>query len=248
MYNSVSWTLSIEMFFYLCLPFVICMLSRSRVGWSGLMWLVLPCWLLPLSLAIYLTVNPQPWAVYAVAICPLVRLGEFLVGVILGLVFVRSGLRSRPVTTVLLKLAWTVLEVGSVVLVATFVYQGYAFPFLVRANGYYTVVVAMTIFIFACQNGYISALLSTSGPRYLGEISFAFFMVHGLVFVALNRLFPGEIDPRSRAVLYFQMAAAMAILVYHGFELPVQWLLGRYSRRASSAVISVPSPAAAEVA
>lgn len=230
-YNSTSWTLSIEVFFYLCFPALMWLFMRRKLGGATLLLIGLAAWLLPLGNSIYFTYHPSEMAVYYVSICPLARLGDFVIGMLVGIAFSNLGAQALAPASSKVAVLWTGLETAAMLLIVGLIYYAYNFPLLVRINGYYTLAAALLVGVFAFQRGYLSWLLSTSGPAYLGEITFSFFMLHTIVFVWMNLIFPGEIGPWSRASLYLQVAAAAAVIMYHGYELPATALLKYLAQR-----------------
>lgn len=228
-YNSVAWTLSIEVFFYLCTPFLLWGLARWRASPAQLIAMALPIWLLAATQSIYLSKNPSQIATYLVAVCPLVRLGDFLIGAMLALAYVRSGSTPQATTTQRERVEGTIVEGIALCFLASLLYGAHAVPLYLRLNGYYTILLGILIIVFARQKGYVSHFFASSGPRYLGEISFAFFMIHCLVFVALDRLTPSNLGSWERAALYLQTAGLVAVVVHHMVELPIAaWLLKRH--------------------
>ena len=224
-FNSVTWSLSIEIFFYLALPFIVWRLPTFN-HIQGLAICVI-AWLVPFSMALYLIANPTPWEQYLVVYCPVTRMGEFLIGVVIGLFYVRNGSLLPAHVSRSSTVLWSLLEASTVVVAALFVYSGPAVPQLLRSNGYYTLPVAAIIGVFAFQRGLLSNVFTWSGLRYFGEISFAFFMVHCIVFVCLNSIFPGPMPSWSRANLYLLVAAAVAVVVHHVIEIPASRILVR---------------------
>jgi len=239
-FNSVTWTLSIEVFFYLWVPFLLWGCARSLATPAQLLAMALPIWLLAAAQSMYLSMSPSPIATYMVAVCPLVRMGEFLIGVLLALAFVRGGQTSQGATTRREAIEWTVVEGITLFFLASLIYWAHAVPLYLRLNGYYTISLAILILVFARQKGYLSRFFASSGPRYFGEISFAFFMVHCMVFVALDKLAPPDLGSWERAALYLQCAGLVAALVHHTVELPIgAWLLNRPRSTATEPIPSV---------
>lgn len=243
-YNSVAWTLSIEVFFYLCTPFILRALANCRAVLGPLLAMTLPIWLLAATQSCYLSKSPSTLATYLVAVCPVVRLGEFLIGVLLALAFVqgRNGAPSRATQRECIE--WTIVESIALFFLATLLYWGYTVPVYVRLNGYYTISLAILILVFARQKGYLSHFFASTVLKYLGEISFAFFMVHCLVFVALDRLTPSNLGSLERVALYLQAAGLVAVVVHHAVELPIgSWLVNR--RRPAMTLPVAPASATA---
>jgi peptidoglycan/LPS O-acetylase OafA/YrhL len=227
-FNSVSWTLSIEAFFYLCLPLLLWRAAKWNASPLRLTLATLPFWLAALTLTACLSPYAKWWSLYFGSICPLVRMGEFTIGMLLGLAFVRGepcSVRGR------VKLRWTLYELGAVLAVAGLIHQSFEVPILMRANGYYTAGVALVVAVFARQRGYLSAFMASPVPRYLGEVSFSFFMLHFVVFVQLNLWIPPDaLGAWPRAALYLAAATLAASVVHHTFEAPLRTWIGRLGK------------------
>lgn len=229
-FNSVSWTLSIEAFFYLCLPLLLWRAAKWNATPLRLTMATIPALLIPLILTACLSPFATRWSLYLGSICPLTRMGEFTVGMLLGLAYVRSAsvpcsVRSR------VSLRWTLFELAALLLVAVLIHRSPHVPLLMRANGYYTAAVALVVAVFARQHGYLSALMAARVPRYLGEISFSLFMVHFVVFVQLTVWIPPDaLGSWPRAVLYIGAATLAASVVHHTFEAPLRTWIGRLGK------------------
>lgn len=188
-FNALSWSLSVETFFYLSFPFIV----RS---WNDTWW-----WKVTLCLiAVVALVEVANFAHLSsladhdvvtlealVYIFPLARLFEFVIGIASASLWIR--IRSTMGTVD--RWAATMLEIGAAVLViaamhwvprlateffnagwmgeasATWLFEsGSAVPF------------AVFIFVFASSGGLLSTVLSLRPLVFLGEISFSVYMVH----------------------------------------------------------------------
>lgn len=189
--NAVSWSISAELFFYCVLPIIIL---------SGRIWLALA--LSALAVVVQLSfievyghtaligaTPTEPWAInWFIAIWqnPLVRVFEFVIGVAAGHLFVRHQASDMS------RMAATVFEAASIAAVIFVIAnQGFVMrhlnlaglefwsAWLAQSGG--GISFAILIYIFAHQAGYISRLLMTPGMIFLGEISFAMYMVHQII-------------------------------------------------------------------
>lgn len=94
--NAAAWTLSVEAFFYICFPFLAPWVARQVHHWKQ--WTITFCVLLVLPFLLYFFVLKPHFPAYdsvmnATLIIPVFYLGEFLVGMFLGLHY----LKARPV-------------------------------------------------------------------------------------------------------------------------------------------------------
>lgn len=82
------------------------------------------------------------------------------------------------------------LEILSISVLIVFLFFHSLVPKVARYSYYYWLPMGFIIFIFAFQKGVISKFLSKKIFFYLGEISYGFYMFHGLVlayFVRINQ-------------------------------------------------------------
>jgi peptidoglycan/LPS O-acetylase OafA/YrhL len=216
--NPVSWSLSGEAFFYLCFPLLLAGLRRLRPG--GL-WAV--CAALAgfvLALAVALVPLDRPAALWIGYLFPPVRMAEFTIGIAVALLM-RQGAWRGP------GLRWSLLLVVPAAAVSLLA------PFPV--NQHALTLVPVTLVVAAAARADLQGV-PTIWARpfmvYLGELSFAFYLVHYLVFVAFERLglLPHHAHPLVAvlaAVSVFSYSVGAAMAVYHGVELPALRLLRR---------------------
>lgn len=179
-WNGLSWSLSAEAFFYALFPAIVVLTDRHRVGpvlaaGSGVTWLFV------IGGAVLLTtpelVGPLYWL-------PWYRIGEFVVGVALG-VALRRGWRTRAPR-------WLGLGAGS---------GGYAVLWLGnRATGgffeenlwacHLVVLPGFVVLLASCASADLGAstvsLLHHRALVRLGQWSFALYLVHELVLRAVH--------------------------------------------------------------
>jgi peptidoglycan/LPS O-acetylase OafA/YrhL len=176
--NDVSWSLSVEVLFYLSFPLLFALVRRIRPSrlwyWAG--GTAAAVVLLPLAAQALLPDTPhfiwgpasftQIWSVYEF---PVSRSLEFVLGMLLA----RIVLTGRWVRVGVLPAA--VLAVGAYI-------GSLHAPFLFRFAA--VTVIPLGILIAAVASADVAGrrtVLSTRPMVWLGEISFAFYMVHKLV-------------------------------------------------------------------
>jgi peptidoglycan/LPS O-acetylase OafA/YrhL len=176
-FNGVSWTLSVEVFFYLNFPFLIWIFMKMKVdkhvGKSliaiTLVWGIL----LLLNQSLGEHYNIYVWMLH---ILPIARLFEFALGIILGLIFI-----SRKNNSSSRKYLYSILELACVVLSIVMVLFSAKLSVGIVRSVYYIPLWCVLIYIFAYQTGIVSKFLSNKLLVYLGEISFSFYMIHQIV-------------------------------------------------------------------
>ncbi|TDC85195.1 acyltransferase [Micromonospora sp. KC606] len=171
--NTVSWSLSCELFFYLCLPLVLPALRRAR---AGLLWAVVvavPLMIVSLWPGQLLVPEESTW--WFTQIFPLVRSTEFWLGVVAAELMRRGRWRGPR------------LPLASLIFVATWVVAG----LWIRAELWAAILsVAYLLVITAAADADVRGRRSPWRHHrlvWLGEVSFAFYLVHVLVMVTVLR-------------------------------------------------------------
>lgn len=210
-FNAPSWSLSVELFFYLVFPLLLTLSTRSLVCASALMISVKT-----LLSYCYLD-NSGHFLLY---IFPPLRLADFMVGILL--------FRWFSVRPSLPNFGATFLQLGSIFgLLGAFLLAHYV-PQSYRYDIYYLLPMALIVFSFAYNNGAVGRLLSSPVLLLLGEASFAFYLVHQRVIHA------GQILRSKFGLLgfsgwdvffslgYFFVAMTISVFLYRYFEIPAK--------------------------
>jgi peptidoglycan/LPS O-acetylase OafA/YrhL len=216
--NNVSWSLSCELAFYLGLPFVLPHLRQAR---TGLLWAVVtaaPLLILALWPGQLLVPEENRW--WFTQIFPVVRSLEFWMGVAAAELMRRGRWRGPKVTlaSVLFVVAWVVAALW------------------IPAEFWAALLaVAYLLVITATADADLGGRRTPWRSRpmvWLGEVSFAFYLVHVLVMTTVLRLagvwgqgLPGWWGPL--AVLGFLLVNLLLAAALHRWvELPMMRRLG----------------------
>ncbi len=230
-FNSVSWSISTEWFFYLCFPLFI-------LPWRRLNWTKIPVsGLLVIAVIAYANYTDAPRGHGApgltmhglVYIFPPARLFEFVCGVVAAQVWQRRDAdRNWSVAMS------TALEVLSIVLVyfamlycradevknAVQIFGGTAGVHWVTTNGF-TPVFVLLIYVFAGSRGVIARIFSYRLFTLLGQISFSLYMTHMIV-LSVFRVYPNTIATVTShpMELYWLVSLATAYCMWRLVEEP----------------------------
>ncbi len=244
-FNSVSWSISTEMFFYLAFPMLLLGMRRNfpakfmvvalsslatvTLIQSGLDSGALPDWLLPM---------------YVAVACPITRLFEFVLGMATcQWMFARHGrgaagdrIRSTGAESIrelavigLLCLAWYLAwEFRLAVAIRNSSAGGITFANWFRmASGapFY----ALVIYVFARSHGIIGKILGSAAAVWLGEISYAFYLIHQIILRTMDGM---RIPDWQFIGLSFGLALFSSALLFRIVEMPVKnaalcWYDGR---------------------
>ncbi|MDR1809348.1 MAG: acyltransferase [Prevotella sp.] len=176
-FNTASWSLSCELFFYLLFPFIIAWIAKSKQSF-------IVCFGLFISAIAVVTFCADAtefydWLLY---MSPYFRIADFGIGIALFNIC-RSGLLDKWRKSI----PPTLLEVCAVLLLFLFYCAAWFIPQAFRHAMWYWIPVAFLIYVFYYQAGRVSKFLSARTGVLLGEISFSFYMVQMFVRHYINR-------------------------------------------------------------
>jgi peptidoglycan/LPS O-acetylase OafA/YrhL len=231
-WNQPSWSLSVEALFYLLFPLLLPLLARLNrtILWRALLatWAVFA-----LLLTVLWLIEPQFGAAWwwgnVVRYNPLVSLPEFIVGMALGLLFLRGGLdwggmrnwRDRQFdwaigvvatlfVVVLLVTAVAGLNGGEIDSMAAL-----ALPFF-----------ALLITLLACGRGSIARAMARPKMLWLGEISYGIYIVHAPIWLLLSGFaiaaFHVETTNLALLLAYVLLSVVVAGLSFTYLERPAR--------------------------
>ena len=236
-FNAVSWSISTEAFFYLTFP----LLVLGNRKWFWLKFLVVGCVAFAsLGLTQYLANTDQvpAWmSMLAVSISlPLVRLLEFVLGMASCFLFLRRHSSILPdgrsnrwqfcihsaweLLTIVCVVVWwlAVLKLELITKINQSTHFGVVFgKWFSVANG--MLVFALTIYAFAQTRGVFGRILSSRLAVWLGEISFAFYLIHQVVIVSLDPYLASNLQ---FVVICFVVSLLASALLYRLIEMPMR--------------------------
>lgn len=203
--NTVSWSLAVEAFFYLLFPWLYRGVRAvpERLLWAATAAAVGLTWLIPLAVQAL----PEPHHYWAIWVFPLARTPEFLTGMLLAAV-VRAGrwpVRAVTPVCVLTGVAYAAswalpMEVAHVAFPALF------FAILIATAG-------------AADAAGERTVWASRWAVWLGEVSFAFYLVHFTVIRLVVRTTGAE------RPLWAEIGVVLACL---GLSVLLSWLLHRW--------------------
>jgi peptidoglycan/LPS O-acetylase OafA/YrhL len=221
--NGVTWTLGVELFFYGTL---ICLvrLSTKAVAALCLLWTVAICLGAIVSIRVHGTHIGGGPILWVFLISPVVRLLDFLTGVLAYRLFSLSHHNPRFASEGLSVL---------LLLLAVALYSTHKPPDLLRYQIVYLPFMAYVIFSFARGDGLFSYLLRHPTLVMLGDASFALYMIHQPMIQLTYRAYLGRGFSFSLVLLALflvLLCVGTAAVVYKFVEYPIH----RYLRMAIS--------------
>lgn len=212
-FNAPSWSLSVELFFYVLFPLFVVLKTRTLL-------------VVALTLAVFKSglahVLPESKLHYAMYISAPLRLADFLVGILLLRLFTRFNAVPDSVAT---RLQWASLAVlAAVAATWSMIPQAY------RYDLYAVLPMAGIVLSFAYQNGTLAKAISRRPLIVLGEASFAFYMVHQ-TWIRCGEALRGNMgishsvgSDVAVAVVYFLLSLTTSLVLWRYFETPAKRL------------------------
>ena len=220
-FNGPSWSLSCEVIFYALFPFLSWFFWRmfSKKSVSRLVAVVVATFVVYAVLVWWWRDVPNNWSLLYSS--PLFRIADFIIGMLLAVIFLKHRVvRKVPKRDI----GWfTLLEMICVTSFAIQVWLSPAVHQSLRFSVYYLPVMAIIIYVFAQQGGLLSRWLTARELVFLGEISFSFYMIQGLVVRLFIYLSIIESQPLVVALLAFVITMVLSIVTYHYYENPLRY-------------------------
>ncbi len=219
--NSPAWSISVEAFFYALFPPLLRSLSRSFAASSARTVFALAALTWACAAAVFAI--PHHADVWTTFIFPPVRLVDFVAGMLLGFAYLRGYRLAGPAT------AWELAAscaVAAGIVAIPFVPAGWQYGLWLLPFW------AALIAIVALRGGAISRLLSHPVLVRLGEISYAFYLVHFTILIVAEHVLPA---PFVSAVA---LAATLAVawFLHVGVERPLRsFIRARFARKVAVA-------------
>lgn len=211
-FNSPSWSISDEMFFYLVFPLL---LLIPALGNKKTIVTLLSIVLLFPTLTLII---PEDYYHHFFYINPLFRLVDFMIGIILYNIY--KNIVDKKLFT---NRTFSLIEISSIIIfICFFSFHSYI-PAVARYSYYYWIPMSLIIFIFAFQKGIISKFLSKKLFIHLGEISFGFYLYHHVLLKYIARFDAKFYHMNEYETIIFAFIITLIIshLSYKYFENPI---------------------------
>ncbi|HBX61529.1 MAG TPA: acyltransferase, partial [Flavobacteriaceae bacterium] len=211
--NNVSWSISTELFFYLMFPFYVIWLHKFP-KLKYILLLIIP--IIIFAEPYFRTNMKLEKAIFYIN--PIVRSFDFILGIITCQIY--KKIKDTPINFS----KGTLIEIAAITVLAIFFYFHNDVARAFRYGIYYWIPIVGIVLIFALQKGLFSRILQHKTLVYLGEISFAFYMIHMIVIKYGNQYLP-KINDFQKIGIYFVIALILSGLTFEYFEKPVaKWI------------------------
>jgi peptidoglycan/LPS O-acetylase OafA/YrhL len=231
--NAGGWTLSVEMFFYLIFPFIIAWFGRFQKNWMAAIGVLYAILLIPNLICVLLVIPAHPaWdpVVQGVLSLPIFHMGEFFIGMVLGLRF----LNKQPVFRGITVLGAFALCVAMLAFAGTLSHDYER----ITLNGLLALPFGLLIYSVA---GWKSRVMAHPILQLGGEISFSIYLLQFVIVDLVQRLFHHY---RGMVALRFLLFLVGAFISYEVIEKPCRrWLLHVFGIKSHPKPIETPDPA-----
>lgn len=206
-YDSPSWSISDEMFFYILFPFLVSIIIKREKTSIAIVILLL---ILLIIIKPYIPLFYEKFIYY---INPIIRLLDFYIGILLY--FVYTKIKNK----INYKLG-NILEFSSIIIFIIFFMAHFWIDKAFRYSIYYWIPMSFIILAFSLQKGLLSKILQNKILVYLGEISFAFYLTHLIVrSLYLNLNLP--ISFFFTTFVWLIVSLLLSSIIFEFFEKPV---------------------------
>lgn len=233
--NSPGWSLSVEAFFYICLPFII--VYAYQAGLKRLMQLSISLWAVTQLIHIIL-LNSDAYEAHNalhdfIYYNPLMHINTFLIGLVGGIFFKKNYpyLQSNLASNHLLMLSTCAL-IGLLIIIQASFKENYGFD-IDLTNGLIAPFSIIFIIALARDSGKLSKWLSLPIFVLLGEASYSLYILQRPVHGLYERLIatPFGIPDYLDFYAYLTLLVIISVLSYRWFETPARQLINRYYKR-----------------
>ncbi len=212
--NFPGWSISVEFLFYLLFPLLYNYFysKGNKSIWIGiiLLWLITQVFSNLYVNSVFYQ-GPHTISHELISYFPLLHLNEFLAGNLAGLVFVKNSKK--------MKLDWWIILIFSAILIALI-----SIP-LNFHNGLMGVLFIPLIYLISCNNGWMTRIFSLKPMEYLGEISYAIYIVHIPVLYLVRKVLwetMGFLKTDTIFLIYLIILIIISAVFYQFIEKPMR--------------------------
>lgn len=222
--NYPGWSLSVELFFYLCFIPIINFIKNKRI--STIAFIILLFWFISQVIYHHLFIGSNEFLFYSardIKYLPIFHLNEFLIGIFTGLLFLKSMKK---------KLLHSNNTIIIILLLLLVLFLKYPLGFNYH-NGLLAAIFAPLIFFISKSSGKMSSFFSNKIFIFLGEISYGIYLLQYPVWKAMGKIekYFDIINEYSDNTIFFLLKLFILILLssltYKYIETPMRKLIRR---------------------
>ena len=253
-WNAPSWAISCEFFFYLSFPFFAILVNKLKPSKLLLgiiaMWLLsllvpsitalvsldwigrLPARGMPFNQFVNLPATELPMGLWPqlIKFNPILRLPEFLIGIMLGRLFL---LRRDFAVRIPRAVVYGSLFLGGLSLIVVFCgIMSRIIYYPIFHNGFLSIFIAIMLYGVASDNGFFKKLLEAPFLVRLGDLSYALFVLHYPVYSWMYWLDTHSVNltktnPFLHFFLYLAVTITLSTLTFYLIEEPSRKFIRR---------------------
>jgi len=213
--NIPGWSLSVEFVFYFLFPFLLILYKKIKL--QKISAVVLSIWIVSqLIFNYFLNYHPEKIENNFLFFSPIMHLNQFLIGNLIGLVYLKVERRNLDIVVALMMICLPVIILTA---------NKYA-PNISFHDGLLAIFFAPFILLMALNNGKISHVLSKKVFVVLGEISYSIYIlqrpIHSSVAFVSRFL---EIDNISMEYVFIVILIIASFISYYFVEIPARNLI-----------------------
>jgi peptidoglycan/LPS O-acetylase OafA/YrhL len=225
LFNSAAWSLSVEVFFYLLLPFLILWAMSRPV--KQVIWFSLGLWVISQFVHFLLTMHFASRTENWLPFFPLFHLNQFLLGLAGGIWYLANS--ARLVVSQSTNRIWLFIALGILLLILSLRAYLPAFPQSFSLDtGLLAPLFLLIILTLALDKSGLSNFLSHPGLVLLGNASYGIYILHIPIAWLLNwllALLGIKLLPEAAFLIYVLTVIGSCILIFKYIERPAQnWL------------------------
>ncbi|UQB67763.1 acyltransferase family protein [Epilithonimonas zeae] len=215
-FNIPSWSISVELFFYVCFPFLFnCFIRKVSIRT-----VIITCIIFWITMQVVLNLYyrsdyfdfSKPAHKNFLFYNPVFNFSSFLIGCLAGLIYKTKKYRQKNYDFIIILL----------IFLTTFCII--KFHNLLLQNGLLSINFALVIIALSLNNGYIARIFKNKKLVYLGDISFAMYLLQFPIFTALNKIntIVNFKNPYIYFIIGFSILLVCSHLVFRFFENPLR--------------------------
>lgn len=219
-FNGVSWSISVEMFFYFSFTFLLTFNKKQLSILTFILFMIIVAHL-------FLLGSSERFSGWTFYVNPFFRIIDFMLGMIIFRIYKSNKFSINE------KFA-TIMEVLSLLLLVAFITIGIKYiPIFWRFDLYYIFPFGFMVYVFSYGKGAISRLINNKVFILLGEASFSLYMIHQILISVLLRYVTPNINSLTSTLLFIIpvviIGCLLSCLMFLRFEKPVNnWLRSIY--------------------
>lgn len=220
-WNAPGWSLSVEAGFYVVFPLILAALVRLER--RRLLATLLIVWLLSLVPPLLYDLrfpgsshNDPGMLLAALKYLPLTRVGEFIIGVGTGILFLRARATRWP---------GGLVAFWSAALIVGILASGVPIPYPFLHNALFAPLFAVMVLALAGGQGWVARALGARWLVLLGQASYAMYLLHEPLAWLLYKNEYGPLRTAAhwpRFLIYVAVVTAVSVLVFRYWEEPLR--------------------------